>query len=174
MAFVVNVEGREFKVDARKDDGGFRVLLDGKETIVRVIHDEGARLTLVVNDRPYSIVVESDSQLRVNGESYAVEVIDEQIQRLIKASPDMAKKKELTITAVMPGLVVDVNVREGDKVKAGYALMVIEAMKMQNDVRAGRDGSVKRIHVKPGQTVNTGEPLITIGQESDKPDGVVQ
>jgi biotin carboxyl carrier protein len=155
VAFVVNVDDREFTVDVRKIDTGFCVLLDGKETNVQVAHEEGDRLTLVINDKPYSIVVESDSQVLVNGESYTVDVVDERIQRLIKASPDMAHKKELAMKAVMPGLVVDIITNEGSWVKAGEALMVIEAMKMQNDVKAGRDGCVKKIHVKQGQTVNS-------------------
>jgi len=162
MAYVVNVDGREFKVDVTKGDTGFFVSLDGKKTDVEVAHEEGSRFTLIMNNKPYSIVVESESQLLVNGEAYTVDVIDEQVQRLIKASPNMAQKKELVMKAVMPGLVIDVNVREGDTVKAGDGLMVIEAMKMQNDMKAGREGCVRKIHVKPGQTVNTGDVLITI------------
>jgi biotin carboxyl carrier protein len=162
VAYVVNVDGKEFKVDVRKDDAGYSVALDGKKKDVRIAHEEGSRFTLIINNRPYSIVVESDSQLLVNGEAYTVDVIDEQVQRMMKASPSMAQKKELAMKAVMPGLVIDVNVKEGDIVKEGDSLMIIEAMKMQNDMKAGRDGRVKKIHVKPGQTVNTGDVLITI------------
>ncbi|UCD19790.1 MAG: biotin/lipoyl-binding protein [candidate division WOR-3 bacterium] len=162
MAFMVNVDGREFKVDVKKVDQGFLVLLDGKEKNVLVAHEEGDRLTLIVDDKPHSIFVESDTQVLVDGESYAVDVADEQVQRLLKASPDIVRKKELAVKAVMPGLVVDLITKEGNMVKAGEALMVIEAMKMQNDVKAARDGQVKKIHVKPGQTVNTGDVLVTI------------
>ncbi|UCG30520.1 MAG: biotin/lipoyl-binding protein [candidate division WOR-3 bacterium] len=162
MAYIVNVEGREFKVDVQMKDGRFVVSLNGKKANVEIAHEQGAELMLIVNDKPFATIVESDSQVLVNGEAYAVEVVDELIEKLIKASPDLAQKKELAVKAVMPGLVIDVNVREGDVVKSGDGLLIIEAMKMQNEIKAARDGLLRKIFIKKGQTVNTGDTLLII------------
>jgi biotin carboxyl carrier protein len=66
------------------------------------------------------------------------------------------------LKAVMPGLVIDINVREGDPVKAGEALLVVEAMKMQNEVKTTQDGVVKKLFVQKGKAVNSGDTLIVI------------
>lgn len=162
MAYVVDVDGREFRVDARKEEGRFIVFLNGEEIRVEVAHEQGSQLMLIVKDKPFAVVVESDDRVLVNGESYAVNVVDEQVQRMIKASPELAHKKELAVKAVMPGLVIEVIAKEGDSVKSGDGLLVVEAMKMQNEIKAVRDGLLKKINVKQGQTVNTGDILLVI------------
>jgi pyruvate carboxylase subunit B len=62
----------------------------------------------------------------------------------------------------MPGLVIEVTVKEGDSVKAGDALLVVEAMKMQNEVKTPKDGVVKKILVQKGKTLNSGDRLVII------------
>jgi biotin carboxyl carrier protein len=162
VSYIVNVDQQEFKVDVRKEEKGYTAYLNGAQMSVEVARDDGNQLTLIVNNRPYVIDVESDDQVRVNGESYSVTVIDERIQELIKASPETVLKKELAVKAVMPGLVIDVTVKEGAPVKVGDALLVVEAMKMQNEVKTPRDGLVKKILVQKGKTVNTGDTLLII------------
>ncbi len=63
--------------------------------------------------------------------------------------------------ANMPGVVVKLMVKAGQQVKAGEVLLVLEAMKMENEIRASHDGQVASIHVEAGQRVQTGDPLIT-------------
>ncbi|ADT83265.1 sodium-extruding oxaloacetate decarboxylase subunit alpha [Thermococcus barophilus] len=67
------------------------------------------------------------------------------------------------VSAPMPGKVLRILVREGDEVKAGQGLLVLEAMKMENEIPAPKDGIVKKILIKEGDTVDTGQPLIEIG-----------
>jgi biotin carboxyl carrier protein len=69
---------------------------------------------------------------------------------------------EGTVSSPMPGRVLKVLVAEGDVVEAGAALVVVEAMKMENELAAGKSGRVAKVHVSPGQTVENGAPLITI------------
>jgi acetyl/propionyl-CoA carboxylase alpha subunit len=66
------------------------------------------------------------------------------------------------VRALMPGKVVKLLVSEGDEVKAGHGLIVVEAMKMQNEMKASKDGQVTRIHVSEGCTVAPGEKLLTV------------
>lgn len=70
---------------------------------------------------------------------------------------------EGTVVSPMPGRVLKVLVQEGDVIAAGAPLVVVEAMKMENELVAGRDGTVKKIHVTPGQTVDGGARLIEVG-----------
>jgi pyruvate carboxylase subunit B len=67
------------------------------------------------------------------------------------------------VTAPMPGKVLRVLVREGDRVSVGQGLLILEAMKMENEIPSPKDGVVKRILIKEGDTVDTGQPLIEIG-----------
>ena len=161
--YIVKVDNQEYKIEIKKHGAQFAVVLNNKKFDVEVLsYDGNSQLTIVIDRRPYTIFFDSDSQVFVNGEAYATEVIDEQIQKLIKANPEAAQKKELTISAPMPGLVIEVEVKEGDSVKQGQGLMIVEAMKMQNEMKAPRDGIVKKILVKKGQTVNSKDALVII------------
>ncbi len=70
---------------------------------------------------------------------------------------------EGTLVSPMPGRVLKILVKEGDEVTAGHPLIVVEAMKMENELACGRDGKVLKIHVTPGQTVESGARLIEVG-----------
>lgn len=67
------------------------------------------------------------------------------------------------VTAPLPGSVIDVKVNVGDSVKKGQVLVLIEAMKMENEIVAPADGTVKAVHTSKGSTVETGAPLVTLG-----------
>ncbi|WP_258360378.1 biotin/lipoyl-containing protein [Moorella sulfitireducens] len=66
------------------------------------------------------------------------------------------------VNAPMPGSILSVKVKEGERVSAGQLLLLLEAMKMENEIVAPRDGVVKRIYIAAGQSVNTGEPLVAL------------
>lgn len=68
-----------------------------------------------------------------------------------------------SITAPMPGTILDVKVSVGDQVKAGQPVVILEAMKMENEIAATQDGTVKEVRVQKGATVNPGDVLVTIG-----------
>jgi len=70
----------------------------------------------------------------------------------------------------MPGSIVSVSVRPGDRVEAGQDLCVLDAMKMNNRIRAARAGTISQIHVSPGQQVQYGDPLISLTEEREPTD----
>jgi len=108
--------------------------------------------------------------LGVVGERVEVDVVDErtrQIQTLTGAR--VAASPAGTIRAPMPGLVVRVEVEPGQRVDAGAGLVVVEAMKMENELRAPGAGVVAAVHVAPGQVVERGAALVTL--ESAEPSG---
>jgi len=121
-------------------------------------------------------------ELEVNGSTYEVEV-DKAIQpaktpKLVRSrvsAPADAKPEEGAgmkstappagkINSPLPGTVVKILVREGDTVKVGQKLMVLEAMKMENNIDSDKDGKVTSIPVRPGQSVMEGDTLIEIGE----------
>lgn len=76
--------------------------------------------------------------------------------------PQTSSSGGYTLKAPMPGSVLEVRVSEGAGIKEGDVLLVLEAMKMENELTASEPGTVSQIHVKKGDTVNSGDPLITL------------
>lgn len=79
------------------------------------------------------------------------------------AAPAAATAAGETVPSPLPGTVLKVNVSAGEQVKAGQVLMVIEAMKMENEIMSPKDGTVAQVVAAKGATVNTGDPLVVIG-----------
>ena len=105
--------------------------------------------------------------ITVNGTAYEVEVEEAGV---VASAPKAAAPKAAapvaagatTVSAPMPGKVLSVNVKVGDAVKAGDVLMILEAMKMQNEIMAPADGTVSDVRVSAGQTVGTGDVMIVM------------
>ncbi len=148
--------GKDNKIAVDRDEYTFEVV---DEKIARVLK-AGAdavhkKETIITAPMPGLVIA-------VDRDKYTFEVVDEKIARVLKAGADAVHKKETIITAPMPGLVIEVEVSEGDAVKKGQGLVIIEAMKMQNEFKAPRDGVIKKIFVQKGQTVNSKDKLIII------------
>ena len=121
--------------------------------------------------------------IKVNGTSYEVEVEEEKVAGAAPApkaaapaapkaaAPAAAPAKaavsagagEASVNAPMPGKIVNVLVSEGQKVNSGDVLLILEAMKMQNEIAATQAGTVKAINVAAGQSVKAGDPLVIVG-----------
>ncbi len=106
------------------------------------------------------------------GERFEIEVQDDR-SRQIEALTGQGRKVAAggVVKAPMPGLVVRVEVSEGKAVEVGEALVVVEAMKMENELRATYKGVVERIHVKAGDRVEKGAPLVTLSPQPSQPSG---
>jgi len=101
--------------------------------------------------------------LGVVGERATVEVVDERTRQIEALTAKRAEPASGgTIAAPMPGLVARVEVAVGQRVEAGAGLVVVEAMKMENELRAPRAGVVQAVHVTAGQPVEKGAPLVTL------------
>ena len=108
--------------------------------------------------------------ITLNGKVYEVEI--EEVKAGQKpqptATPKVQPKKEVAATgsaveAPMPGTIVNVNVKNGDAVKKGQVVAILEAMKMENEIVAPIDGTVVSVDVEKGQNVNLGDSLVQIG-----------
>ena len=103
-------------------------------------------------------------RVRVNGAVYQLE-LETELERRARPAPNPSRAAGTRITAPMPGRIVKVNVRAGDLVAAGAALLSVEAMKMENELQAPRAGRVTSVLVQAGATVDADQELIVITPE---------
>ena len=130
--------------------GIYSILMGGRSYEVLVSSQPGQTVT---RQEPYTVTV--------RGSNHLVQVLDPRRRR--QANPLDAGEGPQEILAPMPGKVVKVLVVEGQPVSSGDGLLVIEAMKMQNEVRASRSGRVEKVHVREGAGVETGFKLVRLG-----------
>jgi biotin carboxyl carrier protein len=128
--------------------------------------DEGALYSLLIDNRSWQVLVErsgDEYRISIDGELYVVSVQDERTRKIQKALDRAVKETgEFTLKAPMPGLVRGVPLQVGQEVQKGQGLVILEAMKMENELRAPRVGVVKDIRVKPGDAVELGQSLVVI------------
>jgi biotin carboxyl carrier protein len=162
MADIVEIDGKKIRVEIGQHEKEFKIVLDGKESRAMVLDQQGTKMILMVDDQAFDIRFDRDNKIIVDDQEYTVEIYDEQVAKMMKTGAGQAQKSELVIKAAMPGLIIEVNVKQGDKVTEGQALLIIEAMKMQNEMVSTRAGTIKKINIEKGQTVNSGDKLIII------------
>ena len=164
MRYLATVNGQTFTIDVLPEG---RLAVNGQERSIDFLSlDERAFYSLLVDGASYEgLVHEADGLYEVLlwGALYGVQVMDEREQRLAKSSAGFVPQGgEIAIRAPMPGLIVDVAVEVGQEVKAGQTLVILESMKMENELKAPRDGKVHALNVKPGQNVEQNKTLVTI------------
>lgn len=141
------VNGEMFQWDLSKiSDGHFHILHQQKSYRAEVVKVEAATKTCVI---------------KINGRTYPVELKDKFDLLLEKMGMNsQASSKVNNIKAPMPGLIIDLKVKEGDVVNAGDVLLILEAMKMENIIKSPGEGIVKSVKVKKGDSVEKGQVLI--------------
>ena len=145
-------------------------MINGKETVADILKLKEGRYHVIAGNHSVSVeVLSSDTitkkhTLKVNGNIFEVQLRD-QYDELLQAlgMDEVSGKKTGDLKAPMPGLVVSVAVSEGDEVKKGDTLVVLEAMKMENSLKAAGDALVKKILVQKGITVEKNQVLIQLG-----------
>lgn len=122
--------------------------------------------SLLVGGRSYQLYVERFNpgyRVAMWRHRFDLKVLSEREWRLEKVAPKQASLGgKMVIAAPMPGLVKLVAVAEGDQVSSGQRLVVLEAMKMENDITSPRDGQISGVHVQAGNVVEGGKPLVTL------------
>jgi pyruvate carboxylase subunit B len=165
MRYVVDVNGERHTVTL---DGG-RAIHGESEASVRLDPDQGSPVRIMrIGDRVHRVVVRRGDRrgrytLWIDGFRQEVDALDERtraIQDLAAAAG--GPRGPAPLIAPMPGLIVRVNVEPGQQISAGTGLVVMEAMKMENELRASAGGTVKAVHAKPGQAVEKGALLVEL------------
>jgi pyruvate carboxylase subunit B len=164
VKYYVTVGSRMFEVDL----AGAEIRVDGDVVTAEMSPVPGTPLHhLLLGAESWSVAAEAlDTDtwvLGAVGERRAVSVLDERTRQIQELTGKRAGgPRGGVVRAPMPGLVVRVEVAAGDTVAAGAGLVVVEAMKMENELRAPAAGLVKEIHVAAGAAVETGAPLVTL------------
>jgi biotin carboxyl carrier protein len=163
LSVVIGGAERHFEVLAPPPDFRFR-MGDGDERDAAVEVPEPGIYSVLLDGRSYEArVEETPGPLVVVIDGYRFEVEVRDPRRRTRRSGGGSGDGVQTVAAPMPGKVVRVLVASGDAVEAGQGLLVVEAMKMQNEMKAPRAGTVLTIGAKEGATVAAGEVLATIG-----------
>lgn len=161
MKYQVTVAGRTLDVSVEGD----RVTVDGREVRAELRPVPGTPLTHLLADGaswtiPLAAAGRGEWEVGVAGETWRVEVVDERTRHIRSLTGAGAKAAgPAVLKAPMPGLVVRVLAEPGATVAAGAGLIVLEAMKMENELRSPAAVTVRAIHVRPGQTVEKGQTL---------------
>lgn len=141
------IDGKNFSWDVLQvKDGKFHIIKDAKSYNAEVVKANPEEKTFVIN---------------VNGNNYKLQVKDKYDELLKNLGLDNLNSKKVNeIKAPMPGLVLDIRVTVGDAVKKGDAILVLEAMKMENIIKSPTDGTISKINVKKGVAVEKNQVLI--------------
>jgi biotin carboxyl carrier protein len=168
------VAGEERLVEVVPRGSSYRVAIhEGKVEgpsprvlVVDAVHLAGRAMSLLVDGRSVRCEVEpaKDGRLAVlvGDEVHALEILDERRLRLRRASGKFTVEGPQRVDAPMPGKVVRVLVKQGDRVKEGQGLLVVEAMKMENELKSPKAGVVAELHAQEGQPVEAGAKLAVV------------
>lgn len=128
---------------------------------------------VIVNGTEYIVEVEGEGtswKATVEGQTFEIEMPDAAPSAKPRRAGGRKKKKSGTVSANIPGKVVTVEVKEGERVEEGQVILILEAMKMQNEIHAPLSGMVAAVNCKPGDSVEANSPLVVITPEEDKTD----
>ena len=169
MKYVAMVKDQEYTIEIDPDKG---ILIDD------VPHEidfkrlpSGGITSLLMNNRSISAVIEEMGDywdVLIAGELYVVRVQDERAYRLERMrSAGLSVDGEAMVISPMPGIIVAVPVAVGDVVQRGDKVIILESMKMENELRAPCDGVVTHVLVTPGGAVEKDQPLVGISQDGE-------
>jgi biotin carboxyl carrier protein len=163
MLYDVTIDGKKYGLDLNLADGRWSCRLDGREIEVDAVLARPNVLSLRIGNLAFEIKSErvaNDLHLWVGSTRFAAEVRDPRSLRgRMRAADDRGPKK---VVAPMPGKVVRLLVQEGDEVEMGAGLAVVEAMKMQNEIKSPKKGRVQKIMATEGSAVNAGDVLAIV------------
>jgi len=163
MLYDVTINGKSYKLELTHVDGSWSCRLNGRDFEVDAVLARPDVLSLRIGNRAYEVKSErvaNDLHLWVGSARFAVEVRDPRSLRgRSHAGDDHGPRK---IIATMPGKVVRLLVREGDEIEAGAGIVVVEAMKMQNEIKSPKKGTVQKILAAEAATVNAGDVLAIV------------
>lgn len=165
MKYITTIGDKEYEIEVL---GPHQVSLNGQVYEIDLESLPGQPVhSLLVNGRSYMGHIypndEGDLNVLLRGTLYQARVEDEREKRLkAAAGGSVADSGEFVLKSPMPGLVVDIPVQEGTEVKQGDVLLILESMKMQNELKSPRDGLVVRVMVKPGESVEQRQTILTV------------
>ncbi|HXU13963.1 MAG TPA: acetyl-CoA carboxylase biotin carboxyl carrier protein subunit [Terriglobales bacterium] len=161
MRFSAFISGKEHQLEIIRRGVGFECRIDGNYVDIDLTRISSDILSILYEGKSYEVRRGVHEAVTVRDNSYQIQLTDPRSWRSRNLAGGGGSGPQ-KLTASMPGKVVRVLANAGVSVHAGQGVLVIEAMKMQNELRAPRDGTIASIQVKEGQAVNAGEVVAII------------
>ena len=161
MKYVTIINDRRFEIEV---DNEGRVLIDGEERDVDFLNLGGSLFSLITENKSFEAVIDDDEgriDVMMRGRLFEAQVLDERAMLLMQRRGGMASASG-EVNAPMPGLIVEVTAALGGEVAKGQTVIILESMKMQNELKSPVDGVVRAIHAEAGQAVDKNELLVEI------------
>lgn len=163
MTYDIAIDGKTYRLDLSQVDARWACRVDGREVEVDAVLARPNVLSLRLGNKAFEVKCErvgGDIHIWVGSQRLAAEVRDPRSLRgRARAADDRGPKK---LTSPMPGKVVRVLLSQGTAVEAGAGVLVVEAMKMQNEVKSPKKGTIQKILVIEGAAVNAGDVLAIV------------
>jgi biotin carboxyl carrier protein len=165
MKYVASLNDQEVEIEINGED---EIIVDGERYAVDFQCIGGQPVfSLLINGRSYEALVHTSEvglEVLLQGQLFLVSVDDERQRRLRQTTgPKLSDRGEFHLKSPMPGLIISVNVREGQAVSQGDRLITLESMKMQNELKSPKDGIVRSLRIKSGDNVEQNQVLLTVG-----------
>ncbi len=164
MIYDISIAGKERRLDLRCEDGRWRSKLDGEEIQLDAVLMRPDVLSILVGGKSYQVkreCIAGQTRLWLGTEPFSVEVRDPRSWRgrQKKATDDHGPQK---LVALMPGKVIRLLIKENIEVEAGQGVLVVEAMKMQNEIKSPKKGRIAKMMAAEGDRVNAGDVLAIV------------
>ena len=164
MTYEVSIDGKNHRLDLNNVDGRWECILDGEKVNVDAVIARPNVMSLIVEGQAFEVKREmtaTDLHLWVKSARFSVDVRDPRSLRSRRARGGGVEGPQ-KLMAPMPGKIVRILAPAGTTVLAGQGVLVIEAMKMQNELKSPKDGTVKQVVVGEGASVSAGEVLAIV------------
>jgi biotin carboxyl carrier protein len=169
MKFEIKLTGPSGKtlrtVEVERGADRWKISLDGQPVDADAVEIDPNTFSLILEGQSYEVRITPSAdgvlKLQTGLQEFSAEVVDPRAWRGRRHGALEVEGRQ-QVTAPMPGKVIRILVQAGDRVEAGQGLLVVEAMKMQNEIRSPKGGTIERLQVKEGQAVNAGEVLCIV------------
>ncbi len=164
MGYIARIGGEEVPVSITKEGDCHRIMVGNKEFLVDAFWTQNDLISLIIDGRSFQVDIHSAKDnfgVLLEGEHFEFELFDER-KALLKSSAGLGTEGAQEITTAMPGKIVKVLVSEGDEVSEGDGLIIVEAMKMENEMKSPKAGVVRKVGVGEGDAVEAGSLLVIV------------
>jgi biotin carboxyl carrier protein len=168
VRYLATLHGHTEEVQVEVEDvaeGRLVLTLHGKRHAVDALSLPHGAVSLLVDGQVYDVEfddVGEEVQVQVRGDVFRVDVADERSLRLRAGAAPLKVEGRVVLTAPMPGKVVRLLVKQGEKVQEGQGLLVVEAMKMENELKSPKAGTVTEVFAREGSAVEANAQLLTV------------
>jgi len=168
MSLEIRLDDRYAKVElVSKEKNKLQVKVDDKLYELDMVKVEEGIYSILIDGKSYNVeIIEKDNAKQYNintpEKSYDLEIVDAETRYLMSRMGNDLEDANNIVSSPMPGKIVKITVKAGEKVEVGQTVIIVSAMKMESEYKAGKEGVIKEVHVNEGDTIEGNQPLITI------------